>query len=86
MAGEVLHRTRAASAQFLRPIFVRVIRVRDWPTYDGWLWIDGYELAANGDAVAPVAVRDARGPDLAGPAPPRRPAGPSPARPSGAVR
>ncbi|MFE9189698.1 hypothetical protein ACFYL6_08830 [Micromonospora sp. NPDC007208] len=38
--------------QFLHPIFVRVIRVLDWPTYDGWLWIDGYELAANGDAVA----------------------------------
>ncbi|MEU7972549.1 hypothetical protein AB0B48_10955 [Micromonospora sp. NPDC049089] len=47
-----MHLTRAASVQFLRPIFVRVIRVLDWPTYDGWLWIDGYELAANGDAVA----------------------------------
>ncbi|RQX12321.1 hypothetical protein DLJ58_06030 [Micromonospora arida] len=22
------------------------------PTYDGWLWIDGYQLAANVDAVA----------------------------------
>ncbi|WP_435795053.1 hypothetical protein [Micromonospora arida] len=41
--GEVLHLTRAASVQFLRPIFVRVIRVLDWPTYDGWLWIDCYE-------------------------------------------
>jgi hypothetical protein len=51
-AGDVLHLTRAASVQFLRPIFVRVIRVLDWPTYDGWLWIEGYELAANGDAVA----------------------------------
>ncbi|MFI6066403.1 hypothetical protein ACIA47_14215 [Micromonospora sp. NPDC051227] len=50
--GEVLHLTRAASVQFLRPIFVRVIHVLDWPTYDGWLWIDCYELAANGDAVA----------------------------------
>ena len=50
--GDVLHLTRAASVQFLRPIFVRVIRVLDWPTYDGWLWIDAYELAANGDAVA----------------------------------
>ncbi|MEU7651226.1 hypothetical protein AB0C41_04355 [Micromonospora taraxaci] len=36
----------------MHPIFVRVIRVLDWPTYDGWLWIDGYQLAANGDAVA----------------------------------
>ncbi|MEV5207032.1 hypothetical protein AB0K35_06060 [Micromonospora sp. NPDC053740] len=51
-AGDVLHLTRAASVQFLRPIFVRVIRVLDWPTYNGWLWIDAYELAANGDAVA----------------------------------
>ncbi|MGC4744202.1 hypothetical protein ACLQ28_00855 [Micromonospora sp. DT201] len=34
--GDVLHLTRAASVQFLRPIFVRVIRVLDWPTYDGW--------------------------------------------------
>ncbi|MFE9916503.1 hypothetical protein ACFYPG_15235 [Micromonospora sp. NPDC005553] len=50
--GEVLHLTRAASVQFLRPIFVRVIRVLDWPTYDGWVWIDGYQLGANGDAVA----------------------------------
>jgi hypothetical protein len=29
----------------MRPIVVRVIRVLDWPTYDGWLWIDGYQLA-----------------------------------------
>ena len=29
----------------------RVIRVLDWPTYDGWLWLDGYELNAAGDAV-----------------------------------
>ncbi|MEU0549329.1 hypothetical protein [Micromonospora sp. NPDC005979] len=48
----MLHLTRAASVQFLRPIFVRVIRVLDWPTYDGWLWIDAYELTPNGDAVA----------------------------------
>ncbi|RAO12560.1 hypothetical protein [Micromonospora noduli] len=50
--GDVLHLTRAASVQFMRPIFVRVIRVLDWPTYDGWLWLDGYELGASGDAVA----------------------------------
>ncbi|MET8044565.1 hypothetical protein ABZU25_27310 [Micromonospora sp. NPDC005215] len=50
--GDVLHLTRAASVQFIRPIIVRVIRVLDWPTYDGWLWIDAYELAASGDAVA----------------------------------
>lgn len=29
----------------------RVIRVHDWSTYDGWAWLDGYELNASGDAV-----------------------------------
>ena len=50
-SGDVLHVTRAASVQFLKPIAFRVIRVLDWPTYDGWLWLDGYELNAAGDAV-----------------------------------
>ncbi|TDB70689.1 hypothetical protein [Micromonospora sp. KC723] len=50
-SGDVLHVTRAASVQFIRPIMFRVIRVLDWPTYDGWLWLDGYELNAAGDAV-----------------------------------
>ncbi|MEK8108828.1 hypothetical protein NKG94_35955 [Micromonospora sp. M12] len=54
--GDALHPTRAASVQFIRPIFVRVIRVLDWPTYDGWLWLDVYELAASGDAVARRSV------------------------------
>ncbi|WP_405102034.1 hypothetical protein [Micromonospora sp. NBC_01412] len=50
-SGDVLHVTRAASVQFLRPIMFRVIRVHDWPTYEGWVWLDGYELNAAGDAV-----------------------------------
>ncbi|MEU8253238.1 hypothetical protein AB0C06_03080 [Micromonospora inaquosa] len=50
--GDVLRLTRAASVQFARPITVRVIRILDWPTYDGWLWLDGYELNAARDAVA----------------------------------
>lgn len=50
-AGEILHVTREASVQFATPIFFRVIRVHDWPTYDGWLWLDGYQLNAAGDAV-----------------------------------
>jgi hypothetical protein len=29
----------------------RVIRVHDWPTYDGWVWLDGYQLDQSGDAV-----------------------------------
>ncbi|MFI6784256.1 hypothetical protein [Micromonospora sp. NPDC050276] len=49
--GDVLHLTRAASVQFLRPIFVRVIGLPDWVTYDGWLWIEGYELGPKGEAV-----------------------------------
>jgi hypothetical protein len=29
----------------------RVIRIHDWSTYDGWAWLDGYELNTAGDAV-----------------------------------
>lgn len=50
-SGDVLQVTRAASVQFAVPMLFRVIRVHDWPTYDGWLWLDGYELNAAGDAV-----------------------------------
>ncbi|BCJ65428.1 hypothetical protein [Polymorphospora rubra] len=50
-SGDVLHVTRAASVQFAEPILFRVIRVHDWTTYDGWAWLDGYELNAAGDAV-----------------------------------
>ncbi|MFI9638636.1 hypothetical protein ACIG87_01015 [Micromonospora sp. NPDC051925] len=51
-SGDLLQVTRAASVQFVKPIMFRVIRVLDWPTYDGWLWLDGYQLDARGDAVA----------------------------------
>ncbi|MEW2377563.1 hypothetical protein AB0883_15890 [Micromonospora sp. NPDC047812] len=51
--GDVLHLTRAASPQFVRPIFFRLIKVRaDLHTYDGWTWLDGYQLDEKGDAVA----------------------------------
>ncbi|SCL14113.1 hypothetical protein GA0074694_0624 [Micromonospora inyonensis] len=51
--GDLLHLTRAASVQFVRPIVVRVIRhLADRPTYDGWVWIEAYELDARGEAVA----------------------------------
>lgn len=50
-SGDVLYVTRAASVQFVEPLFFRVIRVHDWPTYDGWVWLDGYELNAAGEAV-----------------------------------
>ena len=50
-SGDVLRVTSAASVQFVEPIFFRVIRVHDWQTYDGWVWLDGYQLNATGDAV-----------------------------------
>lgn len=52
-AGDLVRLTNAASVQFFRPITVRVIR--EFPeryTYEGWVWIEGYELNAAGDAVA----------------------------------
>ncbi|MDG4762986.1 hypothetical protein O7632_02495 [Solwaraspora sp. WMMD406] len=50
-SGDVLHVTRSASVQFIEPLLFRVIRVHDWPTYHGWVWLDGYELNAVGEAV-----------------------------------
>ncbi|MFY1700582.1 MULTISPECIES: hypothetical protein [Micromonospora] len=55
MAGDLVQVTRAASVQFVNPIMFRVIRViEDWTrtTYNGWCWLDGYQLDATGDAVA----------------------------------
>ncbi|MDG4783382.1 hypothetical protein O7614_27380 [Micromonospora sp. WMMD961] len=51
-AGDLLYVTREASVQFIHPIRFRVIRVLDWITYDGWVWLDGYEINKKGDAVA----------------------------------
>ncbi|HEY2792045.1 MAG TPA: hypothetical protein VGJ28_06815 [Micromonosporaceae bacterium] len=50
-SGEVIRVTRAASVQFAAPMLFRVIRVHDWSTYDGWAWLDGYELNTSGDAI-----------------------------------
>jgi hypothetical protein len=52
-SGEVLALGRAASVQFdgSNAIFARVIRCHDWPTYDGWCWLDVYEITPAGDAV-----------------------------------
>lgn len=53
-AGDVLRVGKAASVQFgPKPILFRfrVIRVHDWTTYDGWMWLDGYQLNAAGDAI-----------------------------------
>lgn len=52
-AGDLFHLTRAASVQFVKPIRFRLIRVMDERiTYDGWTWIEGYQLNEKGDAVA----------------------------------
>ncbi len=50
-SGDVLRVTSAASIQFNKPMMFRVIRVQDWQTYNGWAWLDGYQLNAAGDAV-----------------------------------
>jgi hypothetical protein len=50
-SGDVLRVTRSASVQFNSPILFRVIRVHDWTTYNGWAWLDGYELNSLGEAV-----------------------------------
>ncbi|MDG4798824.1 hypothetical protein [Micromonospora sp. WMMD1082] len=51
--GDVLFIGRAASVQFggANSFNFRVIRVDDRPTYDGWLWLEGYVLGPRGDAI-----------------------------------
>ncbi|WP_341717873.1 hypothetical protein QQG74_29305 [Micromonospora sp. FIMYZ51] len=49
--GDLLRVGREASVQFSKPILFRVIRVLDRPTYDGWIWLEGYQLDNRGDAV-----------------------------------
>ncbi|WP_405115670.1 hypothetical protein OG559_13530 [Micromonospora sp. NBC_01405] len=29
---------------------------KDWILYDGWIWLDGYQLNAKGDAVAQRSI------------------------------
>ncbi|MEU8069942.1 hypothetical protein [Micromonospora sp. NPDC049151] len=39
--------------QFCHPVTVRVIReIVDRSTFDGWTWIEAYELDGKGEAVA----------------------------------
>ena len=51
--GDVLRLDSAASVQFAddRAITFRVIRVDERPTYEGWVWLTGYELDPSGAAV-----------------------------------
>ncbi|GAA3772238.1 hypothetical protein GCM10022379_44640 [Micromonospora maritima] len=50
-AGDLLHLTRAASPQFIQPILFRVIKRAQPDAYNGWAWIEGYQLDASGKAV-----------------------------------
>lgn len=51
--GDVLLLGRAASVQFATaPIRFRVIGVDPRPTYQGWIWLSGYQLDQQGEAVA----------------------------------
>lgn len=52
--GETAWLGRAASVQFAGAAAfpLRVIRILDWSTYHGWVWVDGYALdPVTGDAV-----------------------------------
>ncbi|WP_431729829.1 hypothetical protein [Verrucosispora sp. TAA-831] len=55
-AGDLLLIGPQASVQFRRPILFRVIRVLTWTTYDGWIWLEGYQLDMRGVAVTRRAV------------------------------
>lgn len=95
-AGDVLLLNRDASAQFANPITVRVVRVHDWSTYEGWCWLDCYQLDRAGNAVARrslfvliAGLRPSRDPLRTGPPPlPRRrpQVPPGPECPPGASR
>ena len=51
--GDLLFVGAAASVQFSdgRGFAFRVIAVDDRVTYDGWIWLDGYQLDASGEAI-----------------------------------
>ncbi|WP_244236234.1 hypothetical protein, partial [Micromonospora inaquosa] len=52
-AGDLLHIDRAASVQFAIPFRFRLIKVlADRITYDGWVWLEGYQLDSRGEALA----------------------------------
>lgn len=84
-SGDILQVTRDASVQFGTPMLFRVIRVLDWPTYTGWIWLDGYQLNSDGDAVDRrsifVQVDGLRYVPATEPSRPRRPVVSPPRRP-----
>nr|WP_203839063.1 MULTISPECIES: hypothetical protein [Actinoplanes] len=62
-AGDVVLVGRAASVQFAGPagFAFRVVDVDSRPTYDGWVWLDGYQLDRTGRPVLrrKIFVREA---------------------------
>jgi hypothetical protein len=52
--GEVVVVGPSASVQFAgrQGFRFRVIQVDSRPTYDGWIWLDGYQLDVSGQAIA----------------------------------
>jgi len=50
-SGTTYRVTRACSPQFEHPILFRVIREHKWSTYEGWTWLDGYQVNDAGEAV-----------------------------------
>jgi hypothetical protein len=54
LPGEVVVVGPSASVQFsgTHGFKFRVIHVDARPTYDGWVWLDGYQLDGRGQAVA----------------------------------
>nr|WP_309244386.1 hypothetical protein [Micromonospora parastrephiae] len=51
-AADLLLVDRSASPQFVVPIRFRLIRILDRVTYDGWAWLDGYQVNRSGQAIA----------------------------------
>jgi hypothetical protein len=51
--GDVVRIGREASVQFAgeRSLVLRVTVVSDRPTYEGWAWLTGYVLDAEGQAI-----------------------------------
>ncbi|MFI7021788.1 hypothetical protein [Micromonospora sp. NPDC049900] len=85
-AGDLLRVTRRASVQFRRSIMFRVIRELDWTTYDGWVWLDGYQLDIQGNAVTRRSIFVQRAGLVLVRAAPRRAAVRSAAAPPRSVR
>jgi hypothetical protein len=73
--GQTVFVGRPASVQFDGPagFNFRIIRIDDQPTYDGWTWLDGYQLHTTDIAIQRRTIFI----QPAGLRPPRRPRNPA---------